>query len=128
MSSDGIDGFKGVPWEPYPGGGGGYEIKSKVRLPIQQGELTKIVEAREDFVPRRLRMKKEYLDKFGLTTGCQGCRVANRGSTAVCHSEECRRRITEALTKIGDERNTRENQNWFEYLTEEESKLKRSRA
>ncbi len=28
--SDGIDGFKGVPWEPYPEAGGGYGIKLKV--------------------------------------------------------------------------------------------------
>ena len=42
-SNDGVDGFKGAPWEPYPGAGGRYE------------------------------------------------------------SEECRRRITEELTMIGDE-------------------------
>ncbi len=35
--SNGVDGFKGVPWEPYPGAGGGYDIKSKVRLPTESG-------------------------------------------------------------------------------------------
>ncbi len=37
------------------------------------------------------------------------------------HSEECRKRILEELTKLGDDRITRENQRWFEYLTEEEN-------
>ncbi len=59
-----IDGFKGAPWEPYPGAGGGYEIKSKVRLPTEPSELTKIVRVREDFVPRRLQIKREDLEEF----------------------------------------------------------------
>ncbi len=33
--NDGADGFKGAPWEPYPGAGGGHETKSKVRLPTE---------------------------------------------------------------------------------------------
>ncbi len=81
--NDGIDGFKGAPWEPYPGAGGGSEIKSKVRLPTESGELTKIVKGKEGVVPRRLRVEKEGLEKLGFTTGCPGCRAANRGSTAV---------------------------------------------
>ena len=28
-----FDKFVGVPWEPYPGMKGGFELKSKVRLP-----------------------------------------------------------------------------------------------
>ncbi len=31
-SDDGTGGFDGVPWEPYPRAGGGFKIKSKVRL------------------------------------------------------------------------------------------------
>jgi hypothetical protein len=109
-----------VPWEPYPGAGGGYEIKSKVRLPTESGELTKIVKGKGAFVPRRLRIKKEDLEKFGFTTGCPGCRAANNGSISVGHSEERRERITE-----GDERITRENERWFEHLTQEENRMKR---
>jgi hypothetical protein len=29
--------FVGVPWEPYPGAGGGTDIKTKVRLPTEPG-------------------------------------------------------------------------------------------
>ncbi len=29
-SNDGIDGFNGVPWLPYPGAGGEFEMKSRV--------------------------------------------------------------------------------------------------
>ncbi len=89
----GVGGLKGVPWEPYPGAGGGYEIKSTVRLPAESGELAKIVKGKDGLAPWRLRIKKEDLEKFGFATGCPVRRAANRGSTAVGHSEECRKRI-----------------------------------
>ncbi len=38
-SNGGIDGFKGVPWERYPGAGGGFEINSKVRLPTDSERI-----------------------------------------------------------------------------------------
>ncbi len=38
-----------------------------------------------------------------------------------------RKRITEELTKLGDERIARENERWLEYLTEEEDREKRRR-
>ncbi len=43
--NDGKGGFKGVPLEPCRQAGGGCEIKSKVRLPTDPGELTKIVKS-----------------------------------------------------------------------------------
>ncbi len=75
----------------------------------------------------RLRTKEEDVEKFGFATRCSGCRAANRGSTAVGHSEERRKRVTEELAKLGDERIERENERWFEYLTEEEKRMKRRR-
>ncbi len=36
-----FDKFVGVPWEPYPGAKGGYELRSKVRLPAERAEFTK---------------------------------------------------------------------------------------
>ncbi len=79
-----------------------------MRPPTESGELTKVMVGKEDVVPRRLRVKTEDLEKLGFTTRCPGCRAANRGSTAVGHCEECRRRITDGLTKLGDERVARE--------------------
>ena len=52
-------------------------MKSKVGLPTESGELTKIVKDKEDFAPRRLGIKKEDLEKLGLATGCPGCRAVN---------------------------------------------------
>ena len=103
-SEESFNKFVGVPWEPYPGAGGGTEIKSKVRLPTEQGEFTRPVRGKEEYIPRRLRIRKADLEKYGYTVGCPGCRAANRGGTAINHNEECRQRITKKLEEDGDER------------------------
>ncbi len=35
-----FDEFVGVPWEPYPGAKGGFELRSKVRLSVERSEVT----------------------------------------------------------------------------------------
>ncbi len=55
------------------------------------------VEGKDERVPRRMRIDKKDLDKFGFTLGCAGCRAAYRGSTAVGHTGECREGIMEEL-------------------------------
>ena len=75
-----FDKFVGVPWEPYPGAKGGFELKSKVRLPTEHAEFTETVTGKSDFVRRRFRIKKDDLEKFGYTTGCPGCRAVNRNN------------------------------------------------
>jgi hypothetical protein len=92
-SNDGIEGFNGVPWEPHPGAGGGSEIKSKVRLPAINERITVISEGKDEYAPRRMRITKKELEKFGFAVGRSGCRAASRASPAVGHTEECRRRI-----------------------------------
>ena len=92
---------------------------------MEPNEPAKTIKGREEFVPRRLRIKKGDLEKLGHIAGCPGCRAANRGSTAVGHSEERRKRITVELAKLGDERTTRESERWFEYLTEEGNRPER---
>ncbi len=95
-SKEGFNSFVGLPWEPYPGAGGGFEIKSKVRLPTSGEQFTETAKGQEETVARRrMRIKKEDLEKFGYTVGCPGCRAANRGATAVGHTEACRKRIVE---------------------------------
>ena len=54
-SNDGIDGFNGVPWEPYPGAGGGFEIKSKARLPVDSERITVNFKGKDEYSPRRTR-------------------------------------------------------------------------
>ena len=89
-----FDKFVGVPWGPYPGAKGGFELRSKVRLPAERAEFTEIV---SDVTRRRFRVRKEDLETFGYTAGRPGCRAANRGRTATNHSEECRKRLAEEL-------------------------------
>ena len=108
-SNDGVDGFNGVPWEPYPGAGGGFEIKSKVRLPADNERITVKIEGAGEYAPRRVRTTRKDLEKFGFTVGCAGFRAANRGSTAVGHTEECRKTITGGLERAGDERSRERN-------------------
>ena len=99
-----INGFRGVPWEPIPGREG-IKIRSRVFVP----ETTDIsgpaeVEAR---IPARRRFKitKADLDRHGTLLGCPGCQAyLEQRDRAVNHSEECRQRLAEALTREGDER------------------------
>ena len=69
-------------------------------------------------MPRRLRIKKADLEKYGYTVGCPGCRAANRGAPAMNHTEECRQRIMSKLEEDGDERVEQETSRLFEYLRE----------
>ena len=52
--------------------------------------ITINMEGKDEHTPRRMRITKKDLEKFGLTVGCAGCRAANRGSTAAGHTEEGR--------------------------------------
>jgi hypothetical protein len=89
--------------------------------------LTKIMKGQEHFAPRRPRIKKEDSEKFGFTTGCPRRRAANRGSTAVGHSKECRKRITVELEEVGDEFIDREQERFSEYLETEETKKEKAK-
>ena len=53
-----------------------------------------------------------------MTPGCRGCIAVNRGSQAVNHLEDCRKRVIEELEKVGDERVIRQKERWEEGLTE----------
>ncbi len=91
---DMFDELKGAPWEPYPGAKGSVELQSKVRLPTEQGELTRPVRGTaEECAPRRFRIRRVDLEKYGFTAGCPGRRAANRGLTAVWRAEGRRERI-----------------------------------
>ncbi len=53
--------------------------------------ITINVEGKVEYAPRRMRITKKHLEKFGFTVGCAGCRPANRRPTAVGHAEKCRK-------------------------------------
>ncbi len=78
-------------WEPYPGAMRGFELRPKVRLPAEKAEFAETVKCKSDYTRRRFRISERDLEKFGYTAGCPGCRAVNWGTTAVNHSEECRK-------------------------------------
>jgi hypothetical protein len=125
-----VDKIVGVPWEVYPGVKGSAEIRSRVRFPQEPGEAPRPIRGRDEYIPRRFRIQKGDLQKFGFTAGCPGCRAANRGLPATGHSEECRRRIQEELEKSGDSRIERESVRANKYFGEllEESEKKRQKT
>ncbi len=45
--------FVGMPWEPCPEAKGGFELRSKVRLPADQEDFTEIVKGKGGFKRRR---------------------------------------------------------------------------
>ena len=92
----------------YPGIKGSVEIRSRVRLPQEPVEVPRPLRGRNEYVPRRFRIHRGDLQRFGFTVGCPGCRAANRDLPAPGHTEECRRRIQEELEKAGDTRIERE--------------------
>ena len=106
------------------------EIRSRVRLPQEPAEVPRPLRGRDEYVPRRFRIQKGDLQKFGFTVGCPGCRAANRGLPAVGHNEECRRRIQEELEKAGDTRIERESARANKYFGEllDESDKKRQKV
>ena len=58
-------------------------------------EVTKEKEA--VFVPHRIMIKKEDLEKYGYSAGCPGCKAIMRGTARQGHSEACRSRIETEL-------------------------------
>ena len=100
--------MKGTPWQPVPGRDG-MEVKSRVVIPSDHKDKAEAVQGEDKEVQtRRLRINKKDIEKFGMTPGCDGCRAANRGAPARNHNEDCRKRITEELREIGDQRVERE--------------------
>ena len=83
----------------------GFEIKSRVVIPIDRTGPIQLIDGEEsDFIVRRMRITRELIRKVGFTIGCPGCRAVNRGQPAVNHNEECRRRIEGMLREEGNEK------------------------
>ena len=61
----------------------------------------------EDIRQPRFYMRREYLDRFGLTPGCRGCLALMQSERATNHSEVCRSRIEAELAKCGDNDQTK---------------------
>ena len=98
-----LDEMKGVPWEPIPGRGI-REIKAHVTLPESStdGGILEEPSTRE-VIPRRVKIGKEDIARFGMTIGCPGCIAANRGKVAN-HSEKCRNRMEKRIKEKDPDR------------------------
>ena len=133
--AEAIKGVKGTPGYPVGGGPMG-------RIPIRVNFEAAGPEEPEDAAPRRKEEapRRTYVKpgKYGYTEGCEACRRAQTGRSAVgqrTHSEACRRRVQEEMEKDarGKERLTRKKRKDEEYLEEkvkqgdEEAAKKRAR-
>ena len=65
--------------------------------------------------PRRLKITRADLSTHGYSARCDGCRAALAGRPAQNHSEECRRRVLEAIGK-DDPRLGAQKQRFNEFL------------
>ena len=54
-------------------------MKSKVNLPADNEGVTFNIEGKDEHTPRRMRITKTNLEKFGFAVGRAGGRAANRG-------------------------------------------------
>ncbi len=51
----------------------------------------------EEAKVRRMYIRKQDIEKYGKTDGCPGCSAISRGRAPACHTEKCRKRITERI-------------------------------
>ena len=96
-----IDKVQGTPWSP---DGVEYDAESVARVilkPVEEREEAEVLNESED-APRGVRMRKEYMDKYGYTDTCPKCRAWLRGDQSrptLNHSSERRARIVEEMQK-----------------------------
>ena len=77
--------------------------------------------------PRRAYLKKKDFENCGYTTKCLGCKALLKGTRAVGHSEECRKRMEKELegTDKIEKAKARGNQFCEEVLDREDRKRRR---
>ena len=99
-----LSNMKGLPWEPIPGYGQ-REIKSSVYVRMPSEPICKMPNARPEVIPaRRAQITKDDIEQVGLTPGCPGCTSTLRGGVRRERTEECRKRIEDALTAAGNDK------------------------
>ena len=89
---------KHVPWrvsDNDPNVDGEKLVVEDLGRQMLEPEVAKEIEA--VFVPHRIMIKKEDLEKYGYSAGCPGCKAILRGTARQGHSEACRSRIETEL-------------------------------
>ena len=91
------DDHRGLPWDIK---------KREVKIPIEKADLSgpeipripKIAVDPEIPIPRGFYVRREDVEKFGYTEGCDGCRaIREKKSYHVAHGSGCRARVFEKL-------------------------------
>ena len=95
--------MKGTPQQPNPNKPG-MTIPIKIRFDEPEAaEPIPSVPAREEKGMRRMGITEALLKKYGYTEDCEGCKAKAAGiKEARKHTEECRRRIDEAMEEDGE--------------------------
>ncbi|MDA8584155.1 hypothetical protein N9L68_07960 [bacterium] len=94
-----IENMQGTPKEPIPGRAG-------TQIPIRVGVEFDDVDVpdaphplRQEEAPRRVYLQKRHFLKHRFSDNCEGCRRSRAGDAVThrAHSEQCRRRMYEAM-------------------------------
>jgi hypothetical protein len=117
---EGFDKFEGAPWGPYPEAKRGFEMRSKVRLPVESGEFTKTVMGKGEFAPRRFRVRREDLEKR-VHDRMPGMQSGEQGHDGGGARGGVQKTIAEEPYKFGDESLECEKERLFDYPEEENS-------
>ena len=96
--------LKGAPWNPNPAAGemaaDALPADMAVPMPAPAPVLQVVVAAAlVDRAASRVYIKKADVQKYGYSMNCPGCRSAMTGTTALAHTEECRRRLENCLAQ-----------------------------
>ena len=94
---------KGLPWDRRRQNVA-VRIEIPASVPLPDGFLPPPLATEGTPVPRRVYIRKDIeIHKYGLTPGCPGCTAILAELRHQPHSEECRKRIEEAMRKdLGD--------------------------
>ncbi len=89
----------GTPWQREPKESSDFNIAlpAVVTIPVSTDDTVPDVSIPEP-IPRRMYIKPRDLEKYGYTKGCPRCEPLREGrSTTAEHSDDCRKRITDAM-------------------------------
>ena len=99
-STEELDNLKGLPWRWAPPAEGGGEARPlRIDLPEPAVPPPVRVHGERPFATRRLYILKSDIDRYGATPSCAGCHAQQLMQPARGHSDECRARIEEMLSR-----------------------------
>ena len=97
-----IENVVGVPWKLKPDEERRERMSSRA---LAEDEIVRpvVVQPPAEVVPRRMMLRRGDFERHGYTAGCPGClHYQIEGSARAGHTEECRKRIEEAIAASDD--------------------------